>query len=79
MLYKVTKKFTDLQDGNHVYNVGDVYPRESYTPSEERIKELASDKNRQRTPLIAEIPSEETEEVSENVEPKSNSRKRKEE
>ena len=53
---RVIKKFTDLQDGNHVYNVGDVYPREGYTPSEERIAELASDKNRQGTPLI-EVPA----------------------
>lgn len=53
---KVIKKFTDLQDGNHVYNVGDTYPREGYTPSEERIAELAGDKNKQGTPLV-EIPT----------------------
>lgn len=53
---KVIKKFTDLQDGNHVYNVGDVYPREGYAPSEERIAELASDKNKQGVPLI-EVPA----------------------
>lgn len=53
---QVIKKFTDLQDNNHVYNVGDVYPREGYTPSEERIAELASDKNKQGTPLI-EVPA----------------------
>jgi hypothetical protein len=69
----VIKKFTDLQDGNHVYNVGDVYPREGYTPSEERIAELASDKNRQGTPLIevpasAEVDAEETVEESKEVE-----------
>lgn len=53
---RVIKKFTDLQDGNHVYNVGDVYPREGYTPSEERIAELASNKNKQGVPLI-EVPA----------------------
>lgn len=75
MMYEVIKKFTDLQDGNHVYNVGDTYPREGYTPSEERITELATDKNRQKTPLIAEIlsedveiSSEDTEEISEDAE-----------
>lgn len=57
---KVIKKFTDLQDGNHVYNVGDTYPREGYTPSEERIAELASDKNKQGVPLI-EVPASEVE------------------
>lgn len=82
-MYEVIKKFTDLQDGNHVYNVGDTYPHEGYIPSEERIAELASDKNRQRVPLIVEIPSEDAEEVeeikevSEDAESESNSRKRK--
>lgn len=73
--YEVIKKFTDLQDGNHVYNVGDTYPHEGYIPSEERIVELATDKNRQKTPLIAEIlsedveiSSEDTEEISEDAE-----------
>lgn len=79
-MYEVIKRFTDLQDGNHVYNVGDTYPREGYTPSEERITELATDKNKQKTPLIAEIISEDTEEakeVSEDVKPENSSRKRK--
>ena len=86
-MYEVIKKFTDLQDGNHIYNVGDTYPHDGYTPSEERITELASDKNRQKTPLIAKIlyedaeiipeDTEETEEVPEDVEPEDNSRKRK--
>lgn len=67
---KVIKKFTDLQDGNHVYNVGDVYPREGYTPSEERIAELAGDKNKQGTPLIevpapAEVDADEANEANE--------------
>lgn len=83
---KVIKKFTDLQDGNHVYNVGDVYPREGYTPSEERITELASDKNKQGTPLI-EVPAsavvdadeavEETKETEENQGTEEKPRKRK--
>lgn len=77
---KVIKKFTDLQDGNHVYNVGDVYPREGYTPSEERIAELASDKNRQHTPLIAPVAVEiaEVEEVDEATEDKPKKRKKSE-
>lgn len=67
MEYRVIKKFTDLQDGNHVYNVGDVYPREGYTPSEERIAELASDKNKQGVPLI-EVPASAEVDVDEAVE-----------
>lgn len=63
----VIKKFTDLQDGNHVYNVGDVYPREGYTPSDKRIAELASDKNRQGVPLI-EVPASAEADADETVE-----------
>lgn len=86
-MYEVIKKFTDLQDGNYVYNVGDTYPREGHNPSDERITELATDKNKQKTPLIARSPYEdaeiisedieETEDVPEDVEPENNSRKRK--
>lgn len=74
---KVIKKFTDLQDGNHVYNVGDVYPREGYTPSEERIAELASDNNKQGVPLI-EVPASaevDAEEAVEETEEKPRKRK----
>jgi hypothetical protein len=45
-----------MQDGNFAYNVGDEYPRKGMSVLPSRIKELASDKNRQKTPLIEEIP-----------------------
>lgn len=56
MMYKVIKHFTDLQDGNFAYQVGDEYPRKGISVLPSRIKELASDKNRQGCPLIEEIP-----------------------
>lgn len=55
MMYKVIKYFTDLQDGNHPYNVGDIFPREGFEVLPSRIKELAGNKNRQGEPLIEEI------------------------
>ena len=55
-MYKVIKHFTDLQDNNFAYNVGDEYPRKGMSVLPSRIKELASDKNRQGCPLIEEIP-----------------------
>lgn len=55
-MYKVIKHFTDLQDNNFAYNVGDEYPRKWLSVLPSRIKELASDKNRQGCPLIEEIP-----------------------
>ena len=55
-MYKVIKYFTDMQDNNFAYNVGDEYPRKGMSVLPSRIKELATDKNRQGCPLIEEIP-----------------------
>lgn len=55
-MYKVIKHFTDLQDNNFAYNVGDEYPRKGMSVLPSRIKELAGSKNRQGCPLIEEIP-----------------------
>ena len=52
MDYKVIVAFADLRDANHVYNVGDIYPREGYKASIERCEELASSENLQGKPLI---------------------------
>ena len=59
MAYRVIKHFTDMQDGNFAYNVGDEYPRKGMSVLPSRIKELAGKKNRQGCPLIEEIPEEE--------------------
>lgn len=53
MGYKVIHFFTDLQDFNHAYRVGDKYPRSGMHVSEARIAELLGSKNKQRKPLIA--------------------------
>ena len=59
-MYKVIKHFTDLQDNNFAYYPEDparnTYPRKGLNVLPSRIKELASDKNRQGCPLIEEIP-----------------------
>lgn len=54
-MYKVVKLFTDLQDNNHKYQVGDEYPRLGLKPSLARIRELSSNENRQKTILIKEV------------------------
>lgn len=54
-MYKVIKAFTDLQDSNHAYSVGDTFPRNGVKVDAERIAELASDKNRRGVPLIENI------------------------
>lgn len=66
-MYKVIKLFTDLTDGNHTYNVGDIYPRNGVKVSEERIKVLSSSDNLQGQPLI-ELVEEPKKEKVEKVE-----------
>ena len=54
-MYKVIKSFTDLQDNNHAYSVGDTFPHNGVEVDAERIAELASGNNRLGVPLIEEI------------------------
>lgn len=50
--YKVIRYFTDLQDNNYAYHVGDIYPREGVDPKPSRIAELSGKANRRGVPLI---------------------------
>ena len=54
-MYRVIKSFTDLQDNNYAYYVGDTFPHNGVEVVAERIAELASEKNRLGVPLIEEI------------------------
>lgn len=51
-MYRVIKHFTDLQDNQHPYYVGDPYPREGMEVAPSRIAELSTSRNRQDEPLI---------------------------
>ena len=55
IMYRVIVKFTDLQDDGRAYNVGDIFPRVGFEVSDDRIAELASDKNRRGIPLIEKV------------------------
>ena len=52
------KNWKDLQDNNHIYKKGDVYPREGLEPTKERIKELSSKKNKIGEILIKKVNEE---------------------
>lgn len=69
-MYKVIKHFTDLQDNNFAYQVGDEYPRKGMSVLPSRIKELAGKKNRQGCPLIEEIPEKVEDQKKETKSPK---------
>ena len=52
MSYRVIHYFTDLQDLDYPYKVGDIFPRQGLSVSEERLKELSSSANKRGMPLI---------------------------
>ena len=54
MGYKVLKYFTDLQDKDHPYEAGDVFPRKGLEVTPERLAELAGSDNKRGEPLIKE-------------------------
>lgn len=54
-MYKVIRHFTDLQDKNRPYNVGDIFPREGLKVAEERLTELAGSNNKRGIPLIEKV------------------------
>lgn len=54
-MYKVIEYFTDLQDNNHEYNVGDTFPRDGLNVSDERLTELSTKNNRQNKTLIERV------------------------
>lgn len=58
MRYEVVKFFTDLQDNEHPYNVGDTFPRVEVNVSASRLEELAGSGNRQGVPLIRAVEGE---------------------
>ncbi|MEG2294298.1 MAG: hypothetical protein RR936_08090 [Carnobacterium sp.] len=54
MTFKVIKDFKDLEDGNHIYRVGDFYPRQGKV-KKVRAEKLATEKNKIGEPVIEEV------------------------
>jgi hypothetical protein len=54
-MYKVISYFTDLQDFNHPYKVGDSFPRLGLKVTDARLQELAGSNNKQGKPLIVKV------------------------
>lgn len=59
-MYRARIRFADLQDGNHIYEAGEQYPRPGLDVTNERIAELAGKSNAMGYPLIeaVEVPSD---------------------
>ncbi|KGL45058.1 hypothetical protein EP56_05735 [Listeriaceae bacterium FSL A5-0209] len=58
MKYRVIVDFTDLEDKNHIYRIGDAYPR-SGKRKKERIEALLSADNKRSEPLIMALADKE--------------------
>ena len=58
-MYKVIRYFEDIQDAMHPYNIGDIFPRDGMSVSDDRLAELSTDRNLQETPLIEYVPEPE--------------------
>lgn len=54
-MFRVIENFCDKQDNYWVYGRGDEFPRPGLEVTDERLKELSSDKNRLKRPLIEEV------------------------
>lgn len=54
-MYKAIEMFTDLQDDNYKYEVGDEYPRLGLKPSLARVKELCGSDNLRGRAVIEEV------------------------
>jgi len=52
-MYEVIHYFTDLQDNEYPYNVGDIFPRDGLAVSEKRIKELSGSNYRLPTMTLS--------------------------
>ena len=74
--YRVIKYFTDLQDGDYPYNVGDVFPRKGKTVTADRIKELSGTQNKRGIALIKEVQEVAEKAAAVETEPRKRTRKR---
>ena len=71
-MYKAIVTFKDLKDDSYTYHPGDKYPRDGFTPSQERIEQLSTKKNRRGIPVIEEV---KTKKEGQAEEPKDNPEK----
>ena len=54
----IYKAFKDIEDNNHFYKKGDIYPNEGLKPTKKRIAELSSKKNKIGEVLIEAVKDE---------------------
>lgn len=78
-MYVVKVFFTDLQDNNNAYNVGDTFPRDGMTVTHDRIKELSGTQNKRGIALIEEVQEAAEKPATVEIEPRKRTKKHTEE
>lgn len=76
-MYKVIIRFADLTDKNHIYEVGDAYPRDGFEVSDERISELLGSGNKVGKPVIEKLITKASEASNKKSEPVKSAKKKK--
>lgn len=64
MSYVVIARFADLEDGKHLYEAGDTFPRRGKSVSKKRLSELSGKENRLRKAVIKEIADDSNRDMS---------------
>lgn len=54
-MYKVVRRFKEIEHDGHIYEVDDNYPEEGYKTSKQRIVELSTTKNKCKQIFIEKV------------------------
>lgn len=57
-MFIVKERFMERYDNDHIYEVGDVYPREGFKATKKRIGELTTGENKYKRPFLVEAVEE---------------------
>lgn len=60
-MYQVVSKFKEQKHDGHVYEVGDIYPKEGAKATKARLEELSTTKNKYNKPFIEEVEKDDKE------------------
>lgn len=61
MAFKVVRRFQEVKHDDHVYEVGDSYPKEGKKATKARFEELSTEKNDYKKIYIEEVKETPTE------------------
>lgn len=53
--YKVVRQFKETKHNDHIYNVGDAYPKTGEKATKARLEELSSTKNKYKKIYLQEV------------------------